>query len=54
MTCEVCRDGLNIPETEPIYEDKHGKHRVCPACGGSANIPGEPFIDNEDDEEETA
>ena len=46
--CETCGNGSHIPETEPVYEDEHGKHRVCPDCGGSANIAGEPFIDEEE------
>lgn len=43
MNCTICRGGTNIPETEVMQEDEHGKFRVCPACGGSANINGEPF-----------
>ena len=41
--CPTCDNGLNISKTQPIFEDEHGKHRVCPDCGSSANIPDEPF-----------
>lgn len=41
--CDTCGNGSRIPDNQPIQKDKHGKFRVCPNCGGSANIQNEPF-----------